>query len=121
MKNKDIVCKHIGSVIICNQKIDVYLVDFNIVDSEHGHIICPANKIYLSKEQSSEQMLTTLIHECLHKMFEEHQIGKNNLEGAPNAEEKVVEALDSPITQDILLSKTNRKMFNKILKGKLPE
>lgn len=120
--NKDMVCEYIGEVTVGGVLHEVYLTDWKFGRGEYGHIIPEANKIYLSKHQNPHNLLVTLIHEMLHRILGEYQIYKllsdSNLF---QMEESIVETLDTPITNDLLLSETNFKMFRRILSGEFVE
>lgn len=120
IKSKDLKCKHIGVISVCNVPVDVYLVDWKFNGGhEHGHIIPAANKIYISREQSPQHMLVTLVHEMMHKISNEYQIHHiiANASSLWQVDEHIIEAYDQPIVMNLLLSEVNSEMFNRILGG----
>lgn len=119
----DVVCKYVGEISIGGVLHRVYLTDWKFGGGEYGSIVPSANKIYLSKHQNPHNMLITLIHEMLHKVMEEYQLIRLISDGGSSWQvmENITETLDTPITNDLLLSQTNFKMFRRILSGEFSE
>jgi glyoxylate utilization-related uncharacterized protein len=118
---KDISCEYIGDVSVGGVLHSVYLTDWKFSSGEYGHIVPQANKIYLSRHQDPHNMLVTLCHEMLHKILEEYQLPNLLTTNNSNNMEVIVETLDKPIANDLLLSEINFKMFRRILKGEFSE
>lgn len=123
LSNQDMVCNYIGDVNIGNVIHQVYLTDWKFQSGEFGHIILEANKIYLSKQQSPHNLLVTLIHEIMHRILREYQLHRLVADSTNvfQIEESIVETLDTPLCNDLLLSEINFKMFRRILSGEFSE
>ncbi len=119
--SKDMVSKFIGTINIGGVIFSVYLTDWKSTPNEYGSIVTPSNRIYLNRHANPQQMLTALVHEMLHYMFEEYQIRKLLDGQVRDMEENIIEALDKPITTDILMNPDNFKMFRRILSGEFYE
>jgi len=119
---QNVECKGIGFIYLDGVKHSIYLSEFKINAALGEYFPCH-DKIYLNKNQSSQQQFFTIVHECLHSIMRKHGIMSilASAEHPYKMEEQLCLLLETPICTNLILNGYNSAFFHRVLQGEFSD